>query len=362
MQGDSTFLLGAIDATPERLLHLQPSIEEIGAAIAQHRLDSREAYQGPNGELSVYMRHLKKWRMFGSDEQFAEVFHRYKNGDIKSRDELIYRNMRLVASIALRHTNRGLELLDLMQEGFFGLVRAIELFEIEKGFKFSTYATGWIRAAITRAIHDLGEQYSYRIPVHMAEQIATVRWCMSHFVKTYGEWPTPGQVYKLVHERTSQVAQAMTLVDVRTCMKYVQFGESERLDREVSGRNGEENGEGGGRFGDNLPDRKVKTTTVVDAGKMLPRYRAAVERVEKAVKALPPRDAMILSMRLGLGAFDPMTLEEVGERYELTRERIRQIEEKAYEKLAEAGFKISHEQIQQLQDVLDELERIVRSV
>jgi RNA polymerase sigma factor (sigma-70 family) len=180
---------------------------------------------------------------------------------------------------------------------------------------------------------------------------------MAKFVSTQGEWPTPGDVYKLIKVRNTQVAQAMTLVDVKSCIKYVQFGEAERLDREVY-----TNGEGTVRFGDALPDRKAKATTVVDAHKMLPRYKAAVDRVELAIRKLPPRDAMILSMRLGLGSFEPMTLEEVAERYELTRERIRQIEEKAYETLAQAGITITHDQIMRLQEVLDEIERIVRSV
>ncbi len=336
----------------------KPTKAELAVAVTTRMHEDRQANLGGEDDLAVYLRPMKAYPMVSTHAQWADLFARYKAGDVIAHDELVYRNIRLVVSVAIKYSRRGLPLLDCVQEGVIGLLTAIKRFEIERGYQFSTYATGWIRQAITRAIEDTGDRYSYRIPVHMAEQISVVRGCMAHFVKTYGEWPTPLDVYKLVKSRKTQVVAAMTLVDTKNCMKYVQFGESERLDREVSGKGGEEEG----RFGDKLPDRRVKTTTVVDASKMLPRYHAALERVEKAVKALPARDAMVLSMRLGLGSFDSMTLEEVAERYELTRERIRQIEEKAYEKLAEAGFKISHEQIQQLQDVLDELERIVRSV
>ncbi len=336
----------------------EPTKAEFAAAIVTRQLEDRQAaYATTEDELGIYLRPMKHYKMVASQSQWENLFSRYHSGDVKARDELVYRNIRLVVSVAVRYTHRGLPLLDLIQEGVLGLMRAVELFQIEKGFRFSTYATGWIRQSITRGIHDLGERYSYRIPVHMAEQMATVRGCMALFIKSHGEWPTPLDVYRLLQERQTQVAQAMSLVDTKSCMRYVQYGEPERLDREVS-----HNGEEVGRFGDSLPDKKAKTTTIVDAKKMMPRYRAAVERLEKGIKVLAPRESMILSMRLGLGSFEPMTLEEVGERYELTRERIRQIEVKAYEHLAEAGIKVTHEQIQKLQEVLDELERIVEAV
>lgn len=356
MQADELLFHGLLtQATEEQTF--EPTKAERRVAIVARQHDDRQAAWGGEDELAIYLRPMKHYTMVASQAHWVDLFTRYRAGDSIARDELVYRNIRLVVSVAVKYTNQGLPLLDLIQEGVFGLMRAIELFEVDKGFQFSTYASGWIRHHITRAIHDVGERYSYRIPVHMDEQIATVRGCMAQFVKTQGDWPTPGDVYKLIKLRKTQVAEAMTLVDVRNCMKYVQFGEPERLDREVS-----HNGEEDGKFGDFLPDKKSKTTTVVDAVQMYPRYKAAVDRVETAIKALPPRDAMVLSMRLGLGSFEPMTLEEVAERYELSRQRIDQIEEKAYEKLAEAGIKITHDQIQQLQEVLDELERIVRAV
>jgi RNA polymerase primary sigma factor len=228
---------------------------------------------------------------------------RAQNGQKK----LIEANLRLVVSIAKRYTNRGLGFLDLVQEGNIGLMRAVEKFEYQRGYKFSTYATWWIRQSVSRAIAD--QARTIRIPVHMIETINKVVRSSRYLVQQLGREPTPEEIAQKME---------MPLDKVRNVLRIVK----EPVSLETPIGDEEESS-----LGDFVEDRQ--TVSPSDAAV----YTSLEEQTRKVLATLTPREEQILRMRFGIGEKSDYTLEEVGQRFAVTRERIRQIEAKALRKL-----------------------------
>jgi RNA polymerase primary sigma factor len=256
--------------------------------------------------LRLYLRSIGRVNLLTA-EQEVMLARRIERGDMVAKQQMIEANLRLVVSIAKSYLGRGLTFLDLIQEGSMGLIRAVEKFDYRRGYKFSTYATWWIRQAVTRAIADKGR--TIRIPVHMVEKLNKVVHVERQLVQQLGREPTPEEIaFEL----------ETTVREVRDVMRMAQQPIS--LEKPI----GEEEDS---ELGDFVEDQ-TSESPFEQAAEHLRR-----ENLRRALAALPEREREVIEMRFGLTGERPYTLEEVGRAFNVTRERIRQIENHTLKKL-----------------------------
>ncbi len=271
-----------------------------------------------NDSIQMYLREIGKVPLLNSEEEVS-LAKRKEKGDVEAQKRLVEANLRLVVSIAKKFTGRSLSLLDLIQEGNIGLFRAVEKFDYRKGYKFSTYATWWIRQAITRALAD--QSRTIRIPVHMVETISKFQQISRQLIQDLGREPMPEEIAAEMGEPVEKILHIIK-INQDTVSLETSVGE----DDEDS------------TLGDFIEDTKATTPDRAAAMQLLR------DHVKAIVSELPPREQKILEMRFGLLDGVSHTLEEVGQEFGVTRERIRQIEAKALEKIE------GHEGMRKLKD------------
>ena len=292
----------------------EPDPEELDADSeidTDEDLLSQEQYfdDASDDSVRLYLREIGKIPLLNSEEEL-ELAHRVVAGDKKAKDKMAEANMRLVVSIAKRYSGRGLDFLDLIQEGNTGLLRAVEKFDPDKGFKFSTYATWWIRQAITRAIAD--QARTIRIPVHMVETINKLLRTQRRMTQELNREPTVEELAKELEMEPEKVEYVMKIKqDIAS------------LDAGV-GRDGDEEDS---VLRDFIEDEESATPEEAASSQLLK------EQVQDILSTLSDREQKIIKMRFGLENGKSHTLEEVGQEFAVTRERIRQIEAKALAKL-----------------------------
>ena len=261
---------------------------------------------GLDDPVRMYLKEIGRVPLLTAEEE-VELAKRIEQGDQEAARKLAEANLRLVVSIAKRYVGRGMQLLDLIQEGNLGLIKAVEKFDYRKGFKFSTYATWWIRQAITRSIAD--QARTIRIPVHMVETINKLTRVSRNLLQELGRAPTPEEIAE---------EMGMPPERVREIMKIAQ--EPVSLETPI----GEEEDS---HLGDFIEDQEATAPAEAAAFTMLQ------EQLEEVLESLTPREQQVLKLRFGLEDGRGRTLEEVGQVFGVTRERIRQIEAKALRKL-----------------------------
>ena len=256
--------------------------------------------------VRVYLKEIGRVPLLTSEEEI-ELSIRIADGDAKAKQRLAEANLRLVVSIAKRYVGRGMQFLDLIQEGNLGLIKAVEKFDYTKGFKFSTYATWWIRQAITRAIAD--QARTIRIPVHMVETINKVKKTSSQLLHKNGHDPSAEEIAEELDMAPDKVREILRLAQEPVSLE-TPIGEEEDS-----------------HLGDFIPDDEALSPADAASISLLK------EQLAEVLKTLTPREEKVLSLRFGLEDGHPRTLEEVGKEFNVTRERIRQIEAKALRKL-----------------------------
>jgi RNA polymerase primary sigma factor len=256
--------------------------------------------------LRLYLREIGKVPLLTAEEEVS-LAKRIERGDMAAKTQMIEANLRLVVSIAKGYLGRGLSFLDLIQEGSLGLIRAVEKFDYRKGYKFSTYATWWIRQAVTRAIADKAR--TIRIPVHMVEKLNKVVHIERQLVQRLGREPKPEEIAAELD---------MTAEEVREILRMAQLPVS--LEKPI----GEEEESELGDF--------VRDETVISPFEQA-QLRLRKQDIDRALYALPERERKVIELRFGLKGEHPRTLEEVGREFGVTRERIRQIENNTLKKL-----------------------------
>ena len=316
-------LLGDVELSPEQFDRILDTLSGLSIdvvkddAIPEADIAAAEAVEEeidlsvPEGisiddPVRMYLKEIGKVPLLSADEEI-ELAQRMEEGDEDAKHRLCEANLRLVVSIAKRYVGRGMLFLDLIQEGNLGLIKAVEKFDYRKGYKFSTYATWWIRQAITRAIAD--QARTIRIPVHMVETINKLIRVSRQLLQEYGREPLP-----------EEIAEQMGIPEekVREIIKIAQ--EPVSLETPI----GEEEDS---HLGDFIPDDDAPAPAEAAAFTMLK------EQLMSVLSTLTPREEMVLKLRFGLEDGRARTLEEVGKEFKVTRERIRQIEAKALRKL-----------------------------
>ncbi len=280
----------------------------------ENRLDEEDALSlesggsSPDDPVKIYLKEIGRIPLLTPEEE-TELARRLADNpnDSAAKTRLSEANLRLVVSIAKKYVGRGMQFLDLIQEGNMGLLKAVDKFDYTKGFKFSTYATWWIRQSITRAIAD--QARTIRIPVHMVETITRVRKASSQLLHINGKDPSEQEIADYLN---------MPLDKVREVMRIAQ--EPVSLETPI----GEEEDS---HLGDFIPDNHAQSPNDAANNTMLK------EQLNEVLSTLTPREADVLRMRYGLNNEPPKTLEDVGKAFNVTRERIRQIEAKALRKL-----------------------------
>ena len=293
-------------------LEIEPNLEDITEIEKDILLDDSMQDMSFVDNLNVddpvkmFLKEIGKIKLLTYEEE-NELAERMLKGDKEAKKQLVESNLRLVVSIAKKYIGRGMHFLDLIQEGNLGLIKAVDKFDQTKGYKFSTYATWWIRQAITRAIAD--QARTIRIPVHMVETINKLIRTSRHLLQTLGREPTPEEIAEELE---------MSVDKVREVLKVAQ--EPISLETPV----GEEDESNLGNF---IPDEDAPSPSEQAADVLLR------EHIEDVMQTLTPREAKVLKLRFGLQDGRMRTLEEVGKEFDVTRERIRQIEAKALRKL-----------------------------
>ena len=257
--------------------------------------------------LRLYLREIGKVPLLTGDQEVC-LAKRVERGDLAAKTQMIEANLRLVVAIAKPQLGRGLSFLDLIQEGSLGLIRAVEKFDYRKGFKFSTYATWWIRQAVQRAVADTAR--TIRIPVHMFERLNRVTYVQRQLVQFLGREPRPDEIAEEL-ELTSE--------EVRQILRMAQFPIS--LEKPI-GENED------AKLGDLVEDQLAESPFDVASVSL------RCEDIDSALAALPERERRLIELRFGLHGGQPRTLEEVGLTFGLTRERVRQIENATLKRLA----------------------------
>ena len=256
--------------------------------------------------LRLYLREIGKVPLLTADQEIY-LAKRIERGDMGAKTQMIEANLRLVVSIAKGYLGRGLSFLDLIQEGSLGLIRAVEKFDYRKGFKFSTYATWWIRQAVTRAIADKAR--TIRIPVHMVEKLNKVVHIERQLVQRLGREPVAEEIAKELDMQPDEVREILRMAQLPVSLEKP-IGEEEESE-----------------LGDFVEDEAAESPFEVASENL------RKENVRRALDALPQREREVIEMRFGLTGARPYTLEEVGRAFNVTRERIRQIENNTLKKL-----------------------------
>ncbi|MCW3063095.1 MAG: polymerase, sigma 70 subunit, RpoD subfamily [Solirubrobacterales bacterium] len=282
------------------------SDEPLAAAARPAKAEIDLTVEPSLDSLRLYLRSIGKVPLLTADQEVS-LARRIERGDMTAKQQMIEANLRLVVSIAKGYLGRGLSFLDLIQEGSMGLIRAVEKFDYRRGYKFSTYATWWIRQAVTRAIADKGR--TIRIPVHMVEKLNKVVHVERQLVQSLGREPTPHEVAREAD---------CTAREVRDILRLAQQPVS--LEKPVGDEDESE-------LGDFVEDESAESPFEL-ASEALRR-----DNVRRALRALPQREREVIEMRFGLTGERPRTLEEVGRAFNVTRERIRQIENHTLKKL-----------------------------
>ncbi len=298
----------------DRLIWDTPDVEE------EEKADNDDYIKDiADDSVRLYLREIGKIPLLTSEQEVA-LAKRIEAGDKLAKDQMAEANMRLVVSIAKKYIGRGLDLLDLIQEGNTGLLRAVEKFDYTKGYKFSTYATWWIRQAITRAIAD--QARTIRIPVHMVETINKLIRTQRRLVQELGREPLPEEI---ASEMEMDVDKVNHILKIKQDIVSLEAPVGEEDDS---------------RLGDFIEDEDQKTPLENATEQLLK------EQINEVLALLTPREQKILRMRFGLEDGRSHTLEEVGQEFGVTRERIRQIEAKALAKLRK------HRESKKLKDYL----------
>jgi RNA polymerase primary sigma factor len=321
--------LEEVEITKEQVTQLHAHLVEHGVDVIAE--DGVSAYKAQRGEgesgssgsskkeealdltvepsldsLRLYLRSIGQVDLLTAAQE-VELAKRIERGDMLAKRQMVEANLRLVVSIAKGYLGRGLSFLDLIQEGSLGLIRAVEKFDYRRGYKFSTYATWWIRQAVTRAIADKAR--TIRIPVHMVEKLNRVAHVERQLVQKLGREPEPAEIAEELRWPTS---------DVRDILRVAQLPVS--LEKPVGDEDESE-------LGDFVADEAV-LEPFEEASEHMQK-----EGVRRALDALPERERQVIELRYGLSGAEPLTLEEVGRTFGVTRERIRQIENNTLKKL-----------------------------
>ena len=316
--GDILDAMGEMDFDPDEIEKLYDSMESLGVEIIDGFEESGDIDSHSSRSLSeenalvtddpvkAYLKEIGMVPLLSNEEEL-ELANRASKGDEYAKKRLSESNLRLVVSIAKKYLGRGMHFLDLIQEGNLGLMKAVEKFDHSKGFKFSTYATWWIRQAITRAIAD--QARTIRIPVHMVETMNKVRKVSGQLLHNNGHEPTPEEVAEELNMPVEKIREIMRASQDPLSLE-TPLGEEDDT-----------------HVGDMVPDGEA-LAPVEEASNVLLR-----EQLLKILETLTPREQKVLQMRFGIKDGRPRTLEEVGKEFEVTRERIRQIEAKALRKL-----------------------------
>jgi RNA polymerase primary sigma factor len=328
-----TACLEEVDVTKEQVRELHAHFEELGIDLMQNDGSGLAAPAPPTTEgpperggkaserkkpeidltvepsldsLRLYLRSIGRVSLLTAAQE-VELAKLIERGDMQAKQQMVEANLRLVVSIAKGYLGRGLTFLDLIQEGSLGLIRAVEKFDYRRGYKFSTYATWWIRQAVTRAIADKGR--TIRIPVHMVEKLNKVVHVERQLVQSLGREPSPEEIAKELDCTTREVRDILRMSQQPISLEKP-IGEEEESE-----------------LGDFVEDQTAVSPFEL-ASENLRR-----ENVQRALQALPPREREVIEMRFGLTGGRPRTLEEVGRAFNVTRERIRQIENQSLKKL-----------------------------